>query len=99
MKKTNSLTPDKIIKTLAEHMDEIGGHGVRKIGLFGSFLKKTQHEKSDIDLLVEFAEPTFDNYMELKFMLESLFHRKVDLVVKENLKPALQYIKKEVVYA
>ena len=95
----NSLTSDKIIKTLAEHMGEIHGHGVRKIGLFGSFIKRTQGKKSDIDLLVEFNELTFDNYMELKFMLESLFHRKVDLAVKENLKPALQHIKKEVVYA
>ena len=95
----NSLTSDKIIKTLAEHTGEIHGHGVRKIGLFGSFIKRTQGKKSDIDLLVEFNELTFDNYMELKFMLESLFHRKVDLVVKENLKPALQHIKKEVVYA
>jgi len=37
--------------------------------------------------------------MELKFLLERLFRRKVDLVVEDSLKPALRYVKKEAVYA
>ena len=44
-----------------------------------------QNNKSDIDVLVEFnkLEKSFDNYMELKFYLEKLFHRRVDLVIRE----------------
>ena len=93
------LSAKKIIKTLEEHKDEIRKHGVKKIGLFGSFSKKTQHRKSDLDFLVQFKYPTFDNYMDLKFLLEKLFHRKLDLVTEEGLKPSLQHIKKEAIYA
>ena len=58
--------------------------------------------QSDIDVLVEFnkLEKSFDNYMELKFYLEKLFHRRVDLVIREALKPRIrQHILKEVIYA
>lgn len=94
-----NLGPKMIIKVIEEHKDKLSRLGVKKIGLFGSFLKRKMHKKSDIDLLVVFDEPTFDKYMELKFMLEKLFHRKVDLVIEENLKPSLQYVKEEVLYA
>lgn len=86
------LTSDTIIKTLHQHRSEIQHYGVRRIGLFGSFQKNNQYQKSDIDILVEFkkGKKTFDNYMELKFFLERLFKRSVDLVVKEAVKYELQ---------
>ena len=38
--------------------------------------------------------------MELKFLLERLFHRKVDLVIKDALKPQIkQDVLREVSYA
>ena len=43
--------------------------------------------------------PNFDNYMDLKIMLEKLFKRKIDLVIEEDLKPELKYVKKETKYA
>ncbi len=92
------LTKNQIIKTLEKHKPEIKTYGVKKLGVFGSFGKAKQNEKSDIDFLVEFDEPTFDKYMDLKFFLERLFKRKVDLVVEETLKPALQYVKEEAIY-
>lgn len=57
---------------------------------------------SDVDLLVEFevGAKTFDNYMGVKFFLEDLLGRKVDLVISESVKPAIKpYIMKEVLYA
>lgn len=93
------LTPQKIIKTLEKHKKEISQHGVKKIGLFGSFLKGKQHKKSDLDFLVVFDKPDFGKYMDLKFMLEKLFGRKVDLVTEKSIKPALKYIKEEALYA
>ena len=43
---------------------------------------------------------TFDNYMDLKFLLENMFNRQVDLVVFEALKPDLKpYILETVKYA
>ena len=94
-----SLTPQKIIKQIEERKDDIRKFGVKKLGLFGSFAKGSQRKKSDLDFLVIFNSPTFDNYMNLKFFLEKTFHKKIDLVTEGNLKPALQYVKEEAIYA
>jgi predicted nucleotidyltransferase len=47
-------------------------------------------DASDIDFLVEFDDKTFDNYLDTKELLETLFGRKVDLVIKSNIKPRLR---------
>nr|WP_083953994.1 nucleotidyltransferase family protein [Cytobacillus eiseniae] len=67
-------------------------YGIEWIALFGSYTRGEQKESSDIDLLVEFAEHsmTFDNYIELKFELEDLFHKPIDLVMIEDIKPAIK---------
>ena len=86
------LTSNQIIELIAKNQSNIQKFGVKRIGLFGSFLKNKQKSDSDIDILVEFkkGEKTFDNYMDLKFYLEGLFKRDVDLVVKEALKVQLK---------
>jgi len=96
------LTSDKIIKLINERQQDIKKFGVKRIGLFGSYLINKQKPESDIDLLVEFkkGQKTFDNYMDLKFYLEKLFDCNVDLVVKEALKIDLKpNILKSVKYA
>lgn len=65
--------------------------GVKSLELFGSVARDQAHEKSDVDILVEFEEtPTFAQYMDLKFLLEDTLGRKVDLVQKEMLHPSLR---------
>lgn len=98
-KKTQQSGAGDIIKRIEKKRDIFKKYGVRKIGLFGSFAKKKQRNGSDLDFLVVLENPTFDNYMELKFTLEKMFHKKVDLVIEENLKPALRYVKEEALYA
>ena len=76
--------------------------GIKKVGVFGSFAKGEERIDSDVDILVQFKEgqKTFGNYMELKFYLEELFGRKVDLVIETAIKPRLrEQILKEAVYA
>lgn len=93
---------EEILKLIEQNREEIRRYGVKRIGLFGSYLRGEQREKSDIDILVEFerGKKTFDNYMELKFFLENLLKRKVDLVIAENVKPELRkYIMESVKYA
>ena len=91
------------ISTLKEHEKLIlQKFGVKRIGIFGSFVLGVEREDSDLDVLVVFEEgqKTFDNYMDLKFYLEDLFGRKVDLVTEKALKPQLKdIIMKDVVYA
>lgn len=93
---------ETIIKKLKEHVPELKSRfKVQEIGVFGSQIKGKAKKRSDIDILVEFEKEwkTFDNYMELKFYLEKLFHRRIDLVIKSALKEDLKAdILSEVIY-
>ena len=49
---------------------------------------------------MELAEPTFDNYMDLKFRLEDVLKRPVDLLIADTVKPRIKpIIEREVIYA
>lgn len=95
-----AMTEDResILQTLRSHRDELRRLGVRRIGLFGSFLHGTARSGSDVDLLVTLSRPSFDDYMDTKFLLEDLLGRKVDLVTDEALKPALRHVRTEAAY-
>ena len=96
------LTSEEIMKKIEGNMENIKKYGVKRIGLFGSYVRNEQKSESDIDVLVGFerGKKTFDNYMDLKFFLEDLFKRKVDLVVIEAIKSDLKpYILGGVKYA
>ena len=74
---------------------------VKSIGIFGSFIKGEEALDSDIDILVQFEKghKGFFNYMKLKFYLEKLFGKEIDLVMKDAVKPRLKKrIFKEVQY-
>jgi uncharacterized protein len=76
--------------------------GVRRIGLFGSFVRGEERPDSDIDLLVEFEsdKKSFDVFMELSFFLEDLLRHRIELVTRESLSPYIgPHILKEVEYA
>jgi predicted nucleotidyltransferase len=73
---------------------------VKRIGLFGSFARGDENETSDVDIMVEFEQPTFDNFMKLAFFLEDLLGKKVELVTPDSLSPYIApYVKDEVVWA
>ncbi|TJY42459.1 nucleotidyltransferase [Cohnella pontilimi] len=63
---------------------------VNKIGIFGSYARDEQTEESDIDLLVEFSRPVGFEFIELKYYLESIFNKPVDLVTANALKPLMK---------
>ncbi len=93
----------KAIEILKKHENIIKGkYHVRRIGVFGSFARGEEKEGSDIDILIELEEAyeTFDNYIDLKYFLEDLFGRKVDLVTVDALRPRLKDdILRDVLYA
>ncbi len=93
-----TLNSKEIIKKIEEKSKDIKRYNVKKIGLFGSFAKNKQHKKSDIDIIVNFDKETFDNYMDLLFLLEKMFKRKIDLVIEKDLHPELNYVKNEAKY-
>lgn len=98
---TQNLTLDEVLQTIRNLAGELSERfTVRRIGVFGSFARAEAAMESDVDVLVELAEPTFDHYMDLKFRLEEVLGRPVDLVMADTVKPRLRpIIEHEVVYA
>ena len=94
------LTKQVILGQLREQLSTIQGFGVQSLALFGSVARDEATEASDLDFLVEFeGAATFDRYMDLKFFLEDLFEKPVDLVIKHTLKPQIrQAVLAEVIY-
>lgn len=63
---------------------------VRSLGLFGSYVRNEQKKGSDVDLLVEFDEiPSLFDFVGLEMVLTQLLDVKVDLVMKDALKPSI----------
>jgi uncharacterized protein len=95
------IAVEKIKKTLAERKQELRERfKVEEIGIFGSYVRKQQQRKSDVDVLVSFYE-TIDlfTFVELENYLSDLLGVKVDLVMKDALKPRLkERILSEAVY-
>jgi predicted nucleotidyltransferase len=93
-------TAQEILSALAEHRAALREMGVQEIGLFGSYSRGTAIPESDIDFLVALEKPSFDCYMEVKFLLEDLFGHDVDLIRDKSLSPRLrQDVLAEVIYA
>ena len=81
-------TKENIIATLKSYKPELSKFGVKNIGLFGSYLRNEQSDKSDIDVLIDFepGKENFDNYMAVYDIFESIFKdEKVEVVTKNGL--------------
>lgn len=78
------------LRIISQHRKEMRCFGVRRLGLFGSAARGEARKDSDLDFIVEFERKTFDDYMGLKFYLEELLHKKVDLVIEDDIKVALR---------
>jgi len=75
--------------------------GVTRIGIFGSFARGEQTRKSDVDILVDFAEgyATLKNFIGLSDYLETLFRRNVDLLMEPSVSRLIRpYIERDVIW-
>ena len=86
MRPTNK---SEIVDFIKRNKESIISYGVRRIGLFGSFVRNAQKEDSDIDILVEFDQEklNYKNFINLAYFLEDSFDRKVDLLTADSLSP------------
>ena len=75
-----ALTRTDILETLRSHRPELARLGVKTIALFGSYAKDAQTDSSDLDFVVEFSAPTYDNFSSLEQFLGQLFGRPVDIL-------------------
>lgn len=93
------LTKAVILGELKKNDDRLRQYSVRRIGLFGSYARGHQKRGSDVDFLVEFDKPTYDNFYDLSVSLERLFRRRVELVTPDGLNQRMRpYVEKEVVW-
>lgn len=90
------MTKEDIKRIIREHKDILEKYKVKSIALFGSYVRNEQKEDSDIDLLVEFEKPTYNNFINLVFTLEDLFKKEVTIVTPRGMSPyILPYVLKE----
>jgi hypothetical protein len=91
IRNTPVQTKDEILMRLQDHEAQLRKLGVRRMGLFGSFVRGQQAPDSDVDVLLEFepGEKTFDKFMQISFLLEEILGRPVELVTTEALSPYL----------
>ena len=86
---TSIVRKQDVLSNLRAHADQIRDLGVKRLGLFGSFMRDQARIDSDVDLLVEFEEgrKTYDTFIGLSFFLEEILGRPVELVTRESLSP------------
>ncbi|MHC1602306.1 MAG: nucleotidyltransferase family protein [Methermicoccaceae archaeon] len=99
----NKKTLTEIKEILKKHEAELKEScEIEEIGIFGSYVRGEQKEKSDLDILVEFssdAKMDLIKFVELENYISDLLGTKVDLVMKSALKPGIgEHILREVVY-
>lgn len=95
-------TFEEIKHFLAMHKDELQRqYKIKEIGVFGSYAKREQKKRSDVDILVEFEESanlSLLGFIRLENHLSDVLEVKVDLVEKHTLKPRIgKHVLKEVV--
>lgn len=87
----HQTTLKAVLQTLKNHLPDLQkNHGVKSLGVFGSYAKGSSKRNSDLDVLVEFEPvPTMFEFVRLERHLSTILGVKVDLVMKTALKPEI----------
>jgi len=95
-------TKDFILTTITTNRKKLNQFGIINVGLFGSYVRNEQSDKSDIDILIDFDPEmeNYDNYIAVCEIFEQLFkNEKVEIVTKNGLSPYIgPRILNEVIY-
>jgi predicted nucleotidyltransferase len=86
---------------LAQHKAELAHRfGVTELALFGSTVRGSAHDGSDVDVLVKFDGPaTSKRYFGVQFYLEDVLGCAVDLVTDKALRSELRpHVEREAVH-
>ncbi len=92
---------NEILKELKSILPEIQSkYSVLSIEVFGSYTINRQTSRSDVDLLVTFTKtPGLLKYIELENFISDKLNLKVDLVMKDSIKPVLKnYISPQAIH-
>jgi len=95
------MTRSEILEILKKYKNENADkYGINNIGLFGSVSKDEEKNESDIDIIIETAEPDLFMLVHIKDELEILLHETIDIVRKrDKMNPYLKkHIEKDAIY-
>jgi len=83
---------DEIKHTLANYKHELEDkYYVKEIGIFGSYTREKQTNKSDLDVLIEFSKPvSLLQIISLENYISDILGIKVDVVPKNNIREELK---------
>jgi predicted nucleotidyltransferase len=100
----DEMNRNQVLKIIAEHRGKLAEEfGVKSLALFGSVVRDESSPVSDVDLLVEFdgRQVGLFHLSRTQHYLESILGiPRVDLVLREGIKPALkEQILQEAIYA
>ena len=87
------MSKEEIVQKLTVHQSELKELLVKKIYIFGSHARGEGGEKSDLDLIVEFApeaEIGLFAFARLRRRLSELLGKEVDLVTPEAIRPEMR---------
>jgi len=94
MAEIKTLNLERVVNILKEQKEELKErYGIKGIGVFGSYVRGEYKGKNDLDILVEFKEDAdvdLLKFVNLENYLSELIGVKVDLVIKEAVKPRLK---------
>jgi predicted nucleotidyltransferase len=85
------MTRDEVLRRLGEARADLAGLGVRSLDVFGSVARGESGPESDVDLLVSFDFPVgLFHFFRVQRRLEEILGRRVDLVMRDAVKPQLR---------
>lgn len=85
------MTIEAIRAVVAEHREELSDLGVASLSVFGSTARGEAGPESDVDLLVELSRRMgLFGFLDIRYRLEELLGRPVDLVTADGLKPRIR---------
>jgi len=95
------MTKNSVIQILKKFKEENQvKYKLLRIGLFGSYAKNKAAEDSDIDIVVELLYPDMYIMGNIKYDLEKIYNRDIDLIrLREKMNSVLkEKIEKEAVF-
>ncbi len=100
MVKINSLPIQFRKKSIIEKIQNLcEANGITFMALFGSFVRKQQKGRSDLDVLIKFDANQTKSLIDLihaESEMQKIFHRKVDLLTMDSLSP---YLKNDILHS
>ncbi len=95
------MNKSELIKKLKAYKERVKDlYGINEIGIFGSFARDNAKNDSDIDIVVDIKKPDLFILAHIKYDLEKLFDKHVDIVRKrKNMNSFIKkHINKDAIY-